>query len=97
MNETCCLFKCSTELYLLFLLLLLLFLYFFIFFKRLLNTPQRYNTNATINYKYITLHYTMNFNGKVTIQKKKKIRFKYRQHYGTESKGRAHFLLNLPM
>ena len=26
----------------------------------------------TINYKYITLHYTMNFNGKVTIQKKEK-------------------------
>ena len=25
----------------------------------------------TINYKYITLHYTMNFNGKVTRQKKK--------------------------
>ena len=39
----------------------------------------------------------MNFNGKVTLQKKRKIRSKYRQHYGTESKGRAHFLLNLPM
>ena len=70
---------------------------FFLFFKRLLNTPQRYNTNATINYKYVTVHYTMNFNGKVTVQKKKKIRSKYRQHYGTKSKGRAHFLLNLPM
>ena len=30
-----------------------------------------------MNYKYITLHYTMNFNGKVTIQKKeRKIRSK---------------------
>ena len=74
-----------------------LFVFFFQDFKRLLNTPQRYNTNVTIYYKYVTLHYTMNFNGKVTIQKKKKIRSKYRQHYGTESKGRGHFLLNLPM
>ena len=49
--------------------------FFFFFFKRLLNTPQRYNTNATINYKYVTLHYTMNFNGKVTVQKKKKNTF----------------------
>ena len=38
----------------------------------------------------------MNFNGKVTIQKKKKnIRSKYRWHYGTESKGKPHLLLNL--
>ena len=29
----------------------------------------------------MTLYYTMNFNGKVTIQKKRKIRFKYRRHY----------------
>ena len=50
---------------------------------------------VTINYKYITLHYTTNFNGKVTIQKKKrKIRSKYRRHSGTESKGRAQFLLS---
>ena len=48
---------------------------FFVFFFQTfikINTPQRYNTNATINYKYVTLHYTMNFNGKVTIQKKRK-------------------------
>ena len=49
--------------------------FFFLIFKHLLNTPQRYNTNATINYKYVTLHYTMNFNGKVTIQKRKKNTF----------------------
>ena len=55
-----------------------------------------YDITLQMNYKYITLQYTMNFNGKVTIQKKeRKIRSKYRRHQGTESKGRAHFLLNL--
>ena len=42
----------------------------------------------------ITLqHITNTFNGKVTIQKTWKIRSKYTRHYGTESKGRAQFLI----
>ena len=36
----------------------------------------------------------MNFSGKVTKQKRK-LRSKYTRLWGTESKGRAHFLLNL--
>ena len=41
----------------------------------LFNAPQRYKTIVTchcitIHYKYITLQYTINFNTKVTMQKK---------------------------
>ena len=76
---------------------------FFLNFKLLLNTPQRCNTFVTWHWmtlhyntlqrRYITLHYTMNFKTKVTIPKKK--RSEYTRYLGTESKGRAHCLLNL--
>ena len=50
--------------------------------------------DITLQYITNTLHYTMNFNGEVSIQKKN-TRSKDTRHQDTESKGRAHFLLNL--